>query len=259
MLEGADDALDVDPARPERREEPVDDGLSEGHLAGPNPLGRDGVDVLEVDVEDPLGRQPRDGDRVRASQVEMTGVKAQPDIGRLEESLDVVSVLDGHAPMRVEGRLEAGIGDEVLEPSQVGEEDGPVGLAHVEGRVVARVVRGRTEHEHGRSGGRELARGASHVLQLRLDLVGTIEEGRHEAADHAQVVARDVFAKLPGVGRQVAVGPELRGVEPGLGHLRQDTVPIHEIAPARGFVHAPGDRRTREAVEQVAHDPPQLS
>ena len=54
---------------------------SEGHLAAPNLRGLDGVDVLEVDVEDALGRQPRDSDGVGAGQVDVTGVEAQPDVG----------------------------------------------------------------------------------------------------------------------------------------------------------------------------------
>ena len=89
--------------------------LAERHLARPDALGARRVDVLEVDVEDAPARRPRDLDRVRAAEVDVAGVDAQPDVGRLEQPVDVRPGLDGQAPVGMERGLQAGIGDERFE------------------------------------------------------------------------------------------------------------------------------------------------
>ena len=65
--------------------------------------------------------------------------------------------------------------------------------------------------------------GAGHVFEHGIDPVGTVEEGRHEAADDAQVELA-VVPELGRVRRQVAVGPELRRGEAALDHLPHDPV-----------------------------------
>ena len=114
-------------------------------------------------------------------------------------------------------------------------------------------MRRRPQDQHLRAGAGQLPRGARHVFELGLDAVRAVQQGRHEAADDAQVERREIVLELGGVGRQVAVGTELRGREAALDHLAQDAVAAHQVAPARGAVHAPGDRRARHSFEEIAH------
>ncbi len=210
-------------------------------------------------MEDATARRARDVDRVGAGQVDVAGVEAQPDVGRLEQPIDVLAGRDRHAPVRMERGLEAGVVDDAFEAPEVGEERRPFVRGHVDRRVVAGVMRRRPQHQHLRAGARQLSRGPRHVLELGLDPVRSIEQGRHEAADDAQVELGEVVPELGRIGRQVAVGPELRRGQPALDHLAQDPVPAHQVAPARRTVHAPRDRRARHSFEEIAHvvpDPP---
>ena len=160
---------------------------------------------------------------------------------------------DRQAPVGMERGLQAGIGDERVEALEVGQERRPLVVAHVDRRVVARVLRRRAEDEHLGTRRGQLPSGTLHVLELGLDPVRAVEEGRHEPADDAHVEPGEVLPKLGRIGRQVAVGPELGRGQAGLDHLPQDPVAVHQVAPARGAVDAPGDRRARHSFEEIAH------
>ena len=58
---------DVNGAKAKWNEHPVDHRLAKWNLARPHPGGRFGIDVLEVDVEDPAHRPLGDLDRVATS------------------------------------------------------------------------------------------------------------------------------------------------------------------------------------------------
>jgi hypothetical protein len=188
----------------------------------------------------------------------VAGVQAQADRRGVEQPVDVTRRLDGHPPVRVQGRLEPGVADDPIEPVQVGQEGRPFVLGHVDRGVVASVMGRRPEDEDLRAGRGELARGPRHVLELPVDAVGPVEERRHEAADDAHVVPAEEVDQLGRLGGQIAIGTELGGTQPALDHLAHDAVAAHEVAPAWRPVDTPGDRRAGHPFQEIAHVLPTL-
>ena len=90
--------------------------LAEGteHAPAPDGIGRfvatddlrDPIEpgVLDVDLVDPAGPAGRGRDRIAAGGEEVTGVEAQPDLGHVEQRLDLVGGLDGGPELRMERR-----------------------------------------------------------------------------------------------------------------------------------------------------------
>jgi hypothetical protein len=69
-----------------------------------------GVDVLEVDVRDPLGRLAGELGRVGAADEQVPGVQAQRDRRAVEHPLHLGGVLDHRADVRVQHGADALLG-----------------------------------------------------------------------------------------------------------------------------------------------------
>jgi hypothetical protein len=153
----------------------------------------------------------------------------------------------------MQGCLETGIADDRFEPAEVGEERRPLVVGHIDRGVVAGVGRRRPEDEHLRAGRSQLSGGAGHVRQLIVDTVFAIEQCRHEATHDAHVEPVQELLELHGIGREIAIGPELGRTQPALDHLAQDALAVHEVAPPRRPVDAPCDRCARHPLQEITH------
>ena len=103
-MQGPDDGRHVHVARPEGAVHPVPHPLAVGQLAVLDPPGQAGVDVLEMDVGDPLRGLAGQLGRVGAADQQVPGVQAQVDRGALKDPLDLGAVLDHGADVGVQHR-----------------------------------------------------------------------------------------------------------------------------------------------------------
>ena len=111
-------AVEVEDAGAELGEDPLPDRVAEaGDPARAEAVEHDRIDVLEVDVGDPLAVRPERLDRVAAADEVVADVEAEPDqarIGQGGQALDLGGRLDERPGVRVEGRSMA-------EPDDLGE------------------------------------------------------------------------------------------------------------------------------------------
>ena len=103
--QGVEDPRDVEVAFADGTEHPpAPDGIGRfvesGDLCDPVEPG-----VLDVDLVDPAGPAGRGRDRIAAGGEVVTRVEADPDLGRIEQGLDLLRGLDGGPELRMEGRL----------------------------------------------------------------------------------------------------------------------------------------------------------
>src|SRR5690349_6564419 len=105
LAKRAQHACDVDVSVPERTErlaapDLLDRGSLRHDLLEPGEAG-----VLEVHLVDARRPVPDRRDRLTAAEQEMSGVKTQPDVGELEQALDLPVRLDVRGRVVMEGRL----------------------------------------------------------------------------------------------------------------------------------------------------------
>ena len=131
------DRGDVDVAGAQGPIHALSDAVAIAEPARPHLLGLRGVDILEVNVCDPIGCLPSELGRVGAADEQVTGVQAQRDRGTLQDSLHLGAVLDHRAHVWVEYRADAFVGGCAGHAIQVGQQRPPALLVELGTAVVA--------------------------------------------------------------------------------------------------------------------------
>jgi hypothetical protein len=224
------------------------------------------IDLLQVDVVDPLGEALDDLDVVAVGVGDVPGVQAQvhePRIGVGQEPLDLVLGLDVGVHVRVEDQFDAellvdhpaefvGSGDEVA-PVLGAERRGVRRLA----RVHVGVLLGQVDQVLGTDGG-EQPRLAAERLDRRLERLGALVQGREDgAAAHLQAALVQFVAQPLRILRKEALRAEFGPHVAGPGQFVEVLLPGH-LVRVRREPHAPRVRggAEREAGVGGHSDPP---
>ena len=141
-----------------------------------------------------------------------------------------------------------------LEPPEVGEERRPVAVAHVERRVVPAWCddgpRTSTSTRWRRAGARRGSRSRARHRSGRGGRGGPARSRRRCSGRDSR--------RSPGARQGRSAGSRRARApwrcRPLSTISRRTRSRSHQVAPAGGFVHAPGDRRARHSFEQIAHD-----
>ena len=215
-------------------------------------LGLARVDVLEVDVRDPVRRLPGELGGVGAADEQVPGVQAQRDGRPVEHPLHLGGVLDHRADVRVQNGA-----DPLLESAmplirlEVVQQRLPALVVELGAAVVSVLAADRRQHQR-RGVGRDVA------LEDPLDLghrvvARHVQQQRGESADGLQAVLGEDGGHRVRLGRQEAVRPELGGEQPDLAHLGEDLVGPELVTPAGHLADAPRDRGAGDPERSVGH------
>src|SRR3954462_12757901 len=231
------------------------DGRAERHLVLDDVREDLRVDLLEVEVADPLAVRLDELDAVAAAVGVVPGVQTEVDefgVRRVQEVLDVVLGVEGGVGVRGDDEFESvRLLDLVAEPFHALGQVRPllVGqlrrLEDLGGLVVA--PEGRDDDEmpgpHGLGERGDLA----DVLPGRLPHRGAaVQPGEDRARRDLEVAPGDLVGQSGGVGRQIAVRPQLDPGVARLGDLVQEAFPRH-LHRVVGEPDAPGVRGRADA------------
>ena len=206
-IEQADDLLDPCIPLAERPEQPGLRRRDERQLAGAHARGEGGVDVLEVDVDDPLGVIADERGGIDPADQEMPGVEAPADVGDGERALDVGRGLDERADVRVQHEREAVPGDDLVDLGEMARQKLPAGVAELRCARdhAASTTAAATNTSAPAAASSAAIRSASARAASRRRLV---QDERDEGGDEAQAVAVELRAQLVRVEREIArAGP----------------------------------------------------
>src|SRR5919202_3366234 len=136
-LEHIEQPPDIHVALTQRPERTPAGCLLEADLPRPEATHQTPVDVLEVDVDDPIGRPLGNLDGVAASDHQMPRVQTQPRIAALHKAPELLVGLDHGPVVGVQREGEAVPGGDLLRPGEVLEELLPHRLVQLDDLVVA--------------------------------------------------------------------------------------------------------------------------
>ena len=184
-------AGDVDAPRPRGTNIPSMTAWRNGTSPDLTRAAASAFDVLEVDVDDPAPGLSGDLDCVAASEKDVTGVEAQADGGRVQQPVDVMGALDGHAPMGMDCGGEAMVGSDLLKAVETGEEAGANHPRSSPTRGRSRRYRSTAPEPESSSPPRTIARDARLTYSSSESMRSVpVQERRHESADDRETVWR---------------------------------------------------------------------
>jgi len=251
LLQHAEDRGEVDVALSEGLEHARVDALGPRGLPGDHRLGDRGVDVLEVDMTDPVAQLLRDRHRVAATAEDVPDVQAEVDAGALEHAGDVFRGLDGGSDVRVQDAPQAACAARLVDCVQAGEQFAPFLLGQFHSLVEVAVRADRPDRRDGRADAGEEVGGP---VELRDHLVDrTPREYQRGPTGHA---AQGVGVEQSQRGR--GIGREQTRLELGRLQLRALHVGEHLLggkldAPAREVVDPPRHGLSAQTICQMHH------
>ena len=209
-----------------------------------------GVDLLEVDVADPVGMALHDLAVVARGVLDVTGVQAQchrVGVGVLQERVDELLGFDVRVDVRVEAELDVELlldhsAELVLSVDQVAPLFGGQvgGLVQFAGLQVGEHLR--QHHQMVDVHGREQFAHLEGILAAGLERVGpAVGGGPDRARGQRQLTLAEFVGQLVGVGGQVAERAEFDGAESGFDDLVEEDRPVG-LLRVIGEPDAPGVR-----------------
>src|SRR5215510_2484932 len=197
---------DVDDARAERPEETLPDGLGIVKVATLDSSQQQIVDVLQVYVLDARTGGLRELDRVHAADEQVTGVKAETDVGELEQAAHILRALDDGSCMWVEGQLQAMGTCDLLGSCEARCQGRPARLVQ-RLTVVVPAAGGGGDHEHVATGPGDCGGNLAQLALRPVQPLRPVQDCRYETSRQLEAFGVEQAGDLLGICWEIAGRP----------------------------------------------------